>query len=66
MPLAAVTRDPLDLQALVRDISTGISGDGAVATFTGLVRDHNGARYYFCCAECLPMFDADPARYANV
>ena len=44
MPLAAVTRDPLDLQALARDLSTGISGDGAVATFTGLVRDHNQGR----------------------
>jgi molybdopterin synthase catalytic subunit len=44
MPLAAVTRDPLDLQALACDLSTGISGDGAVATFTGLVRDHNQGR----------------------
>jgi molybdopterin synthase catalytic subunit len=44
MPLAAVTRDPLDLQALARDLATGISGDGAVATFTGLVRNHNQGR----------------------
>ncbi len=44
MPLAAVTRDPLDLQALARDLATGSSGDGAVATFTGLVRDHNQGR----------------------
>jgi molybdopterin synthase catalytic subunit len=44
MPLAAVTHDPLDLQALARDLSSDISGDGAVATFTGLVRDHNQGR----------------------
>ena len=44
MPLAAVTRDPLDLHALARDLSNGVSGDGAVATFTGLVRDQNQGR----------------------
>ena len=44
MPLAAVTRDPLDLQALARNLSNDTSGDGAVATFTGLVRDHNQGR----------------------
>ena len=44
MPLAAVTRDPLDLQALARDLSHGISGDGAIATFAGLVRNHNQGR----------------------
>jgi heavy metal translocating P-type ATPase len=25
--------------------------------------DHQGARYYFCCAGCLAKFRADPARY---
>ena len=44
MALAAVTRDPPDLQALTRDLEEGVSGDGAVATFTGLVRDHNQGR----------------------
>ena len=44
MALAAVTRDPLDLQALTRDLAESASGDGAVATFTGLVRDHNQGR----------------------
>ncbi len=44
MPLAAVTRDPLDLQALARDLATNACGDGAVATFTGLVRNHNQGR----------------------
>lgn len=44
MPLAAVTRAPLDLQALTRDLAQGTLGDGAVATFTGLVRNHNQGR----------------------
>ena len=44
MPLAAVTPDPLDPQALARDLSNDTSGDGAVATFTGLVRDRNQGR----------------------
>ena len=44
MALAAITRDPLDLQALARELTDGASGDGAVATFSGLVRDHNQGR----------------------
>lgn len=31
----------------------------------GLYRDYNGERYWFCCAACGPLFDADPDRYAN-
>jgi YHS domain-containing protein len=31
----------------------------------GLFRDYNGTRYYFCCDSCGPMWDADPAKYAN-
>ena len=44
MPPAAVTRDPLNLQALTRDLAQGASGDGAVATFSGLVRNQNQGR----------------------
>ena len=44
MAPAAITRDPLDLEALTRELAEGASGDGAVATFTGLVRDHNHGR----------------------
>jgi molybdopterin synthase catalytic subunit len=44
MALVAVTRDPLDLQALTAAIAKEASGDGAVAAFTGLVRDHNQGR----------------------
>ena len=44
MALVAVTRDPLDLQALTAAMAKEASGDGAVAGFTGLVRDHNQGR----------------------
>ena len=44
MSLLAVTPDPLDLAALIREVSGSRSGDGAVASFIGLVRDHNQGR----------------------
>jgi molybdopterin synthase catalytic subunit len=44
MALVAVTRDPLDLQALTTAVANDATGDGAVAAFTGLVRDHNQGR----------------------
>jgi molybdopterin synthase catalytic subunit len=44
MALAAITPDPLDLQALTREIVDGAAGDGAVAAFTGLVRDRSQGR----------------------
>lgn len=34
------------------------------AEAVGLYRDHEGERYYFCCAGCGPAFDSDPAKYA--
>ncbi|MRX44404.1 YHS domain-containing protein [Agromyces kandeliae] len=36
----------------------------ADAERAGLFRDHDGQRYWFCCAACGPLFDADPERYA--
>lgn len=36
----------------------------AEAEAAGLYRDHDGRRYWFCCAACGPMWDADPAAYA--
>lgn len=36
----------------------------SVAEAAGLFRDHQGARYWFCCAGCGPLFDADPQKYA--
>jgi molybdopterin synthase catalytic subunit len=44
MAQVAVTSDPLDLDALIRELVNSAPGDGAVATFTGLVRDHNQGR----------------------
>jgi molybdopterin synthase catalytic subunit len=44
MALVAVTRDPLDLQALTAAVAKEATGDGAIAAFTGLVRDHNQGR----------------------
>ena len=37
----------------------------AVAEASGLFRDYQGERYWFCCAACGPLFDADPSRYAT-
>jgi YHS domain-containing protein len=37
----------------------------AAAEATGLFRDYEGNRYWFCCAGCGPAFDADPAKYAQ-
>jgi molybdopterin synthase catalytic subunit len=42
--LVAVTRAPLDPNGLTAAIAQGNEGDGAVVTFTGLVRDHNQGR----------------------
>jgi molybdopterin synthase catalytic subunit len=43
-PLVAVTDKPLDLAALSRTVEAAGTGDGAVASFAGLVRDHNQGR----------------------
>jgi molybdopterin synthase catalytic subunit len=43
-PLVALTSEPLDLQALVAAVGGQEHGDGAIATFIGLVRDHNQGR----------------------
>ncbi len=43
-PLVAITPAPLDLQALVGEVAKDASGDGAITTFSGLVRDHNQGR----------------------
>lgn len=37
----------------------------AEAEEDGLFRDYNGTRYYFCCDSCGPLWDADPAKYAD-
>jgi molybdopterin synthase catalytic subunit len=42
--LVAVTSAPLDLQALIREVAGTGTADGAVASFSGLVRDSNQGR----------------------
>jgi molybdopterin synthase catalytic subunit len=44
VPLVAVTPEPLDLPALTAEVSGHGSGDGAVTSFIGLVRDQNQGR----------------------
>ena len=44
VPLVAVTTQVLELQALVNEIAGSGAGDGAIAPFLGLVRDHNQGR----------------------
>jgi molybdopterin synthase catalytic subunit len=44
MPVVAVTSAALDMQALTAEISADARGEGAIATFAGLVRDHNQGR----------------------
>ena len=44
MPAVAVTSEPLDLQALIEEISRTSTADGAIASFVGLVREENQGR----------------------
>jgi molybdopterin synthase catalytic subunit len=44
MPLVAVTPHPLDIEGLTAEMTRAGSGDGAVTTFIGLVREHNQGR----------------------
>ena len=44
VPLVAVGPGELDLIALTGAVTASASGDGAITTFSGLVRDHNQGR----------------------
>jgi len=44
VPLVAIGAGELDLQALTAAVCASGSGDGAIAAFSGLVRDHNQGR----------------------
>src|SRR5574342_558444 len=44
VPLVAVGPGELDLNELTAAVSATASGDGAIAAFSGLVRDHNQGR----------------------
>ena len=41
----AVTSEPLDVHALTTELCKDMSGDGAIASFVGLVRDRNQGRH---------------------
>jgi len=43
-PFVAVAPGALDLQALTQEVAGSRAGDGAIASFVGLVRDHNQGR----------------------
>ena len=45
-------------------VMAGTPVNKAQAEGAGLYRDHKGQRYWFCCAACGPMWDADPDEYA--
>ena len=47
-----------------RPVMVGNPVSKKAAEATGLFRDYEGQRYYFCCAGCGPAFDSDPAKYA--
>ena len=44
MAAVAITSNVLDLQALIAEVAGTGTGDGAIATFLGLVREHNQGR----------------------
>lgn len=46
-------------------VMPGSTVNKADAEELGLVRDYAGTRYYFCCTACGPLWDAEPAKYAN-
>ena len=45
-------------------VMTGTPVNKAQAEAAGLYRDYSGQRYWFCCAGCGPIWDADPDEYA--
>ena len=44
MATVAITSSPLDVNALTAEMTGSGTGDGAIATFIGLVREHNQGR----------------------
>ena len=41
-----------------------VSGEKFLVTADTKVREHNGRWYAFCCDDCAPEFDKDPASFA--
>jgi YHS domain-containing protein len=59
-PAAATTED----DTAICPVMAGTPVSKATAEAAGLFRDYEGNRYWFCCAACGPLFDADPGQYA--
>lgn len=45
-------------------VMPGSTVNKADAEEQGRYRDYQGTRYYFCCAACPPLWDANPEKYA--
>jgi len=60
---------PLSLIPLPETIPCAVMSDHKAnikeATEKKLFADHNGRRYYFCCAGCLPAFNKEPEKFAK-
>ncbi|WP_017197919.1 YHS domain-containing protein [Arthrobacter sp. M2012083] len=64
--LTLTQRPPQDNDAIAHcPVMAGTPVVKAAAEASGLYRDFEGTRYWFCCAGCGPAFDADPAKYAH-
>ncbi|WP_413451244.1 YHS domain-containing protein [Georgenia phoenicis] len=50
---------------LVTCAVTGTAQVKSQAEASGLIRDFEGERYYFCCAHCAELFDANPHAYTT-
>ena len=61
---AAPAAAPVDDDAAICPVMAGTPVSKTAAEAAGLYRDYEGNRYWFCCAACGPLFDADPAKYA--
>ena len=61
---AAPAAAPADDDAAICPVMAGTPVSKAAAEAAGLYRDFGGNRYWFCCAACGPLFDADPTQYA--
>ena len=46
-------------------VMTSMEIDPKKAQESGLFRDYEGKRYYFCCPGCVSEFDANPAKYTK-
>lgn len=50
---------------VVCPVMPGSTVSKSAAEAQGLYRDYEGERYWFCCAACGPLFDADPKKYVK-